>query len=276
MNNLKLLRYDLINGIWYRKIYFILPVVLGFISCIGAHSTLLQIQEYHNNIGNGTVMDYWIYLIQGSKPYKFDVFSTFETPIRWLCFYLLFLICLNNYPNQDINSFGIHILVSSKKRVYWWISKLCWIIESAIVYSLLCFLTISVYVVLHGGEVSASITPGIMTAIAKKEFLSCGFAQRISICLIQPICMLIMLGVIQMALSVYLSPYNSFLMLFALLVISSYKIHYVLFGNWGMPYRMIPIMKNGMNSKICIFLVLACTVLAGTAGYIRFRKKDLL
>lgn len=116
MNNLKLLRYDLINGIWYRKIYFILPVVLGFISCIGAHSTLLQIQEYHNNIGNGTVMDYWIYLIQGSKPYKFDVFSTFETPIRWLCFYLLFLICLNNYPNQDINSFGIHIFGKFKEK----------------------------------------------------------------------------------------------------------------------------------------------------------------
>ncbi len=79
-----------------------------------------------------------------------------------------------------------------------------------------------------------------------------------------------------MALSMKFSNIGTFIFLFTCLVISTYKRSWFLFGNWGMPYRMFPVAKNGLEPEWCLVLLMISIGIAFAVGGYLYNKKDIL
>lgn len=275
MKILKLLKHDISEGIVRRYAYLLLPVLVSLFSCVGLHFWMVEMQSANVNTGAGSVMDYWIYLVQGGKQYKFDVYNLFSIPIAWVSLYLFFLVCLNNYPIHDLEKWGYQVILCSGSRFNWWLSKILWIICYATVYMAVCFLTVLLYACLNDASASLKATMQLIPLVTKKGFASCPLLHGIVINLILPWFFMILLGILQLVLSVKVSAVQSLILLFMVLVVSTYKRTWFLIGNWGMPYRIYPISESGLNYKICLLLCVVCIGIGMVAGYILFRKKDI-
>ena len=166
----KMYKHDLTEGIGRRSVYLVLPVMISLFSCIGMHYKLVQFQRINEKLGNGTWMDYWMYFIQGGKQYKFSIFNFFEMPVRWICFYVLFLVCLNNYPMNDLKKMGTQIIIRSGSRLRWWISKFLWLVTYAVVYTGICMLVVALYTLENGAGLNLHLTMSVAMVFTKKVF----------------------------------------------------------------------------------------------------------
>lgn len=272
----KMYKHDLTEGIGRRSVYLVLPVMISLFSCIGMHYKLVQFQHINERLGNGTWMDYWMYFIQGGKQYKFSIFNFFEMPVRWICFYVLFLVCLNNYPLNDLKKMGTQIIIRSGSRLQWWISKFLWLVTYAVVYMGICMVVVVLYALANGVSLDLHLTMSVAKVFTKQSFLRCSTLRLLCIAVVQPGLLLILLGIFQMALSMKISEISAFIVMFAALVISSYKRNILLFGNWGMPYRMFPAAQHGLDPKLCLILLCGSILVLLMAGWLLYEKRDIL
>lgn len=247
---MKMFKHDWLEGIWHRKLYLILSVLAAFFSCTGIHSSIIEHQKTEN-ISNGTFMDYWIYLVDGCQAYKFDWYNSFVIPIRWICFITFLLIGVNNYMLSDLKGWGYQVLVHSKSRLNWWISKLMWSISYTLCYFFVSFCTVLIYCISRNVAVNFKPTLDIMKSQATESFMKFGNRNLYVAVLILPLLMALFLSIIQMVLSLYIRPVYVFIIMFIWLVASAYKKSWLLVGNLGMPYRMKPVLKSGFSMVQC-------------------------
>lgn len=220
-------------------------------------------------------MDYWIYLIQGGNAYKFDIYNVFELPAKWLSFYIFLLVGLNNYPMNELQTKGYQILLHSRSRLRWWNSKALWIIMFSAIYFVASILTVASYGLANGAKLSLHASQNIMSAYAKDAFAQCSDKYLVFTTLILPFLFACFLGLLHLFFTNIIKPMHSLIILICILVISSYKSHWLLIGNMAMPFRMQPMQKHGI-APIPSFLFLVIGSMALIAiGYQIFRKKDI-
>ena len=271
---MKMFKHDWLEGIWHRKLYLILSVLAAFFSCTGIHSSIIE-HQITENISNGTFMDYWIYLVDGCQAYKFDWYNSFVIPIRWICFITFLLIGVNNYMLSDLKGWGYQVLVHSKSRLNWWISKLMWSISYTLCYFFVSFCTVLIYCISRNVAVNFKPTLDIMKSQATESFMKFGNRNLYVAVLILPLLMALFLSIIQMVLSLYIRPVYVFIIMFIWLVASAYKKSWLLVGNLGMPYRMKPVLKSGFSTVQCFFVLIAASLICIIWGYLKFRKRDI-
>lgn len=256
--------------------YFVLPLLVALFFCIGFQSQIEIVHKLNNTSVCGSFIDYWIYFLQGGKQYKFDVYQFFAMPVRWICFYSLFLICISNYTYNDMKKYGIQVLVKSGNRFHWWLSKMLWMVCFAALYILVCLAVTVVYAGVHGGSLSMVPTHEIIIQVTRIGFTLCSTKRLFCILFVQPFLFLLLLGMIHISFSYVASGNLSFLALFFVLVLSTYKRSYALIGNWSMPYRMIPVAKHGLSPVWCVGLLLCGIAAAFLVGYAAYKRKDIL
>lgn len=262
------------EGIKRRAAYLILPLTIALFSCIGLHFEIIN--YYSNvNIGDGTFMDYWIYLVQGQAAYKFDIYNLFEMPVKWLCFYVFLLIGLNNYPMNELQSKGYQILVHSKSRLRWWSSKIIWTVAFTAVYFAICILTVLTYSLANGAAFSFHASAGVMTSFSRAHFALCSSKYLIFVTMLLPFLFACLLGFLYLFLTNITKPMQALVVLICILVVSSYQKHWLLIGNLAMPYRMSPVQKHGIQPIPAFFLLFALSVIIIICGYQIFKRKDI-
>ena len=272
MKVLYMWKQDLIEGIWRRKIYLLLPVLITICSCMGIHHQILEMRKTMN-VGNPSFMDYWVYLVMCGKEYKFDVFKFFDIPMRWICLMAFVIIGLGNYITNDLQGFGCHVITRSKSRKNWWISKAMWGIAFVICYFAMCFITTAVFTFITNSSFSLKMTPAIAKIMCKRGFLACSMIRLFCISFVQPVLLAILLGMIYIVLNFIMKPTYSFIVIFSVLVISTYYKVWWLIGNWGMPYRMYPVQKSGLNPKMCLVFLILGLGLVFLVGHMLFKRK---
>ncbi|MDE6852153.1 MAG: hypothetical protein K2J67_06645 [Lachnospiraceae bacterium] len=272
---MQLFKHDLIEGIWRRKQYFLLAVFVSLLSCIGLHQTIRNL-SLTMEVGNGSVMDYWVYLTMCGKEYKLDLFSFFQVPVRWICLQMFALICIGNYLLDDMQQWGYQVILRSRDRIWWWISKIIWCVSLIICYYVICFLVTGIYAFLHEADWNIHPNLAIMRAACKVGFAKCSIQRLLFISVIQPILLSVFLALLQIVLHLLIEPMHAFVILFCILVVSTYHKSWVLVGNWGMPYRMYPIEKSGFDPDTCLFMICIGIIFCSTLGCLLFQKKDIL
>lgn len=175
-----------------------------------------------------------------------------------------------------LKKMGTQIIIRSGSRLRWWISKFLWLVTYAVVYTGICMLVVALYTLANGASLNLHLTMSVAMVFTKKSFLLCSLLRLLCIAVVQPVLLLVLLGTIQMALSMKISEISAFIILFAGMVISTYKRNLVLFGNWGMPYRMFPAAKQGLDPKLCLVLLCGFIVILFVAGYLLCNKRDIL
>ncbi len=275
MQILRIIKHDLEEGIWEKRVYFLLPVLLSLFSCSGFHTQLADLRKAGYIQSLGTTMNYWIYMVQKSAPFEFDLYELFTVPIRWVGLFLFLLISLNGYLNNDLKGWGIQVLTHSKSRLAWWLGKVAWCFLFTIAYFTIYFFIIFLFSFSNGTKISLQPTADIMQILAREDFALCPIQQIVCIAIIQPFLLALFFGLLQMALGLY--------KVCALLCGTFYHIvgipywqTWFLPGNWEMPNRTVPIVDNSFLSSACIIILLADILTCIIIGYFIFKKKDIL
>lgn len=273
----KLLCYDIKNG--FRStgkrylaaaVAFIIMFACSLIVINGYNVQAKPVVPVDVNLGNTL-----LYAFGGMDEYVPDGQTPFRIPAFWLLAYLLLAYITLYYPYDDLDEFGQNILVRSRGRVLWWLSKCVWNLLSVVCYFLLAWAIFALGCLAAGGSLSMELSSEICI-ICKVEADHTLPPALIPQMLLLPLLIMAGLNLFQMALSLFIKPFYSFIVTAAILLLSAYYLSPVCIGNYAMPLRSHMILSNGVGLNTGLLVAVILTAVSVIAGGIVFRKRDIL
>lgn len=271
MNWLKLLRHDLRYGLIRWRYLLIFP--LSVLPCIPCY-TDAQLASVP-----GTWMDYMLYCFKGSVPVTASPEMSLALPIFWVLAMAGSLLLNLDYFLSDLTQAGQQIMIRSKTRRGWFLSKCAWNLCSCILYMTLLCTSVLLFTLLSGGTVSLQSTPSVMeiylSELTVEPTLFSGLPGFIAVVLM-PLVTLMALNMLQMAMCLLVRPIIGFLISMAILVLSVYcNVSFVL-GNGAMAIRSALLIPDGISPGIAAVTAVGIILASAILGAWRFQNTDIL
>ena len=87
----RMLKYDLRYGTVRRFGYYLLPLLLGVADAVR------QVLNYYKVRNPGTLLDHWLIMTAGTKPYQPNTLNSYKFPTIWLIMQAFMLLVVNGY-----------------------------------------------------------------------------------------------------------------------------------------------------------------------------------
>lgn len=269
------IRYDCSAGIvrvWYK----FLPVSLVFLLTAALFYREADALRYQQLTASApTLADLVIHMFQGMKVYDPSSGSEFDIPVVYLFISLYTAYLIGNYAQKDLCSHGLYILLRSKKRGQWWLSKCVWNVVTVLVFYLFAYLGIVLAAMFTG---ALSFQPSgdihLMVAdIAEEVFQN---NRWVFIVVLMPILTSIALALLQMALSFFLKPVFSFIVIVCIVVVSAYYCSPFWIGNYSMLLRSDLVIPDGIPIYVAVVTDVLVITVSIAVGYGYIRRCDIL
>lgn len=271
MNWLKLVRHDLRYGLFRWRYLLIFP--LSVFPCIPGY-TDAQLANVP-----GTWMDYMLYCFKGSVPMNSSPEMSLALPIFWVLAMAGSLLLNLDYFLSDLTQAGQQIMIRSKTRRGWYLSKCTWNLCSCILYMMLLCTSVLLFTLLSGGTLSLQSTPGVMeilfSELTVEPALLSGLPGLIVV-VFMPLVTLMALNMLQMAVCLLVRPIIGFLISMAILVLSVYcNLPFVL-GNGAMAIRNALLVPGGISPGFAALTSMAILLASAILGSWKFQNTDIL
>lgn len=273
----KLLKYDMRSGFLSGLIRFPIISILVIAYCLDFYLSIGNAYIFDESIPAGTLIDYLFNVFAGEKEYIPSLTEPFIFPVKWLLFHLFILYSTLYYPSRDLSSLGLNILVRTKGRVAWWISKSIWNVCYVLAMYVIVYITIIIFCFVMGETFSFNITEMFVNDILDAGSPFDTFQPKLvwSILLL-PIFVSIGLNLLQMTLVLFIKPLYSFGVLAIILLASTYYLSPYFPGNYAMPIRSEYVVENGVTFGGGIITSLILVVISVTIGVFYFKRYDIL
>lgn len=279
----KLVWNDLIKGTFQSKriLYLILIAVL---QCM-----LVQI-ELNNYVYYAESSGIHGYTYQFAD-ILFGVFGGCESflkiksgvfPYAWFALMICSLFLTFDYLNQDITQYGMQILIRTKQRTTWWLSKCVWNILS-VVFCYGCILVITLFFcmitntpIAFSGDLSLQhqISIANICYTAHTELSLSIYDLMLSF--LCPLLLLQALSLLQMTLSIVIKPIYSFGLMMGILIFAVISDWSMSFARTGMIRYSSLFFSDGYSIKAGALLCLGLSLLSVIAGCFMFKHYDIL
>lgn len=272
----KLLKRDMYLGIVKRSpILFLVPVVVFAMSHEFA-GVIKDMNELQLVRTNGTVMDYFMFCMQGMNVFHFDPRQYFSIPIYWFAYQIVIAYFVAYYPWNDFKDYGRNIYIMSKNRCAWWISKCVWCGCSVAIYFGLTIFSVMVISILYGADFSFLVTEKLMAGVfgIKMEYVTS--IDIVLITILLPFLITISLSLLQILMSFVISPVISFALICAIYVLSAYYTRWFLPGSFTMWLRSSYISVEGLHPLSGCLIALFIMMVSYYLGKDYFKSTDVL
>lgn len=269
---LKVLKHDLTIGISANISKYIIAIIYLSILCIKFFSNI----SAQNVMTDGNTIDCIIYIFKGIKVYIPENGEPFAIPFDWLIIQSLISLLVIQYPTQDLYTYGMQILIRTRNRCSWWLSKCIWNIASVFIFYMLSFVLALVFSAMFG---NVSMTPNNqvnnLINLINLENIQINLYFYITV-LILPFLTSVAVSLLQMALSFLINPIISFLVIMSLMAASAFCHSIFLFGNYSMLLRNEVFYINGFDNRLIIIVNIILIAVSIFVGLIYFVKIDIL
>lgn len=255
--------HDLSFGIYTNISKYVLVIFFFFSLCIIYFTDTLHVENVITE--KLTITDFWIFFFKGMNIYIPAEGNFFQIPVIWILSQVLFSLVVFNYPTQDLYTYGTQILIRTKNRFSWWISKCIWNIFSICLCYFIAFVSACIFSFILG---QFSFIPSISINDINIELF-------VAIFLLPPLTT-ITITLFQMTLSFILSPVYSFFIVMCYLIASAYYCSPALIGNFSMIIRNQLFEPDGSNNLTAIIVNISLIVIIILIGLFYFRKHDIL
>lgn len=275
MKCFKLIRYDLKNGIVQNWLYLSVPLCT-LIVCNQCRLLLSAWEE------DGTWAVYLAYCFRGMPRITRQTLSAgFQIPVFWIMMLVLPLLITLNHPFRDIKTIGPQLLIRSRRKVVWWLSKCAWNLSATAVYFALIFITSAVFCMCLRVPLSLETPMGAMMALFSETDITTAAAemsggQVVFILMVVPFCAVAAMDMAEMLLGLIFRPIYALLLSAALVAGASYAAVPVLIGNYANLARCGTFIDNGLNWKEGFVICAVVIVLSVAVGGAYFRRRDIL
>lgn len=189
--------------------------------------------------------DYLIKIFAGTQEIRqMERASSFYIPKEWLIVEFLFFILIAKYPKKDLEEQGIQVLLRTRSKGVWWLSKCIWLICSGVLYYGVFYLAMIVNAIVDNPMTGLHIKIRDIWQIGLE---GCSQMEVNMILFVMPLLCSLAIGMVQMLLSIAFSP------VLALCVSIAYQVLAVavqkswILGNYTMLCRHEPIYVNGVR-----------------------------
>lgn len=214
---------------------------------------------------NRNLWDLLLLLFQGIEPYQRTKMSVFVLPVMLMVHQLLLPFIVGSYAKSDMAGYGRYVLLASKSRWMWWLSKCVWTVLQTVLYYIAPYTVFLAGTMAAGGgtKVEDSIWFG-QTKGSELLFL----ANLI----VLPLLTSMFLAIFQLFIGVVTRPVFGYAATIAILIISSYFTTAWLPGNYLMMLRNAYMTGEGMELQVGICLM----ALFISCGGMWMGRKDIL
>jgi hypothetical protein len=273
MKYIKILFFDIKNGIFKNRFFLLSVIILPCFFCFD----FLNIAGF-TEVNERSFADFWIFIYGGMKEYIPSPENRFTIPALWIIFFSTIFFGALNYPYNDLFGYGKQILLRTKGRVLWWLSKCGWNIIYTLIFHGIVLLVICIFTALSGSNFNLDLNTDILTIqfqLQQKEMVSSEIKLPMLI-FISPIIVSIAINLFQMTVSLFIKPIFGFLCTSVILVSSSFMMSNFMLGNFGMALRSNLIAVRGLDFEKGIEISLILAGLSIIVGTLKFWKYDII
>lgn len=280
MKYIKLFWFDIRQGLLRKPLLFAIPVIVALIACLDLSGRVLGLNSFHyfDTKVQAGFADFLMYIYGGMDQYVPEPGNPFRFPVRWLIVLLSMAFITLNYPYKDMHAYGQQILLRTKGRTAWWLSKCSWNILSVLVYHGLIFLTVTFFCVFTKSNLTGAINKGLLYIVFQIE--PSHMAPDTTIwtltMLLTPVFISMAINLLQMMVSLFIKPMLSFVVTAFLMISSAYFTSPYLIGNYAMPMRYDVVITDGVNASTGIMISAVLALAVVVIGSIRFHRYDIL
>ena len=253
-----------------------LVLFLGF--CIGFVCTKGR------NLMTRTFGDFLFYMTAGMEEYVPMPGNVFMFPALWMLLMLVPLYITLYYPFKDLTEYGKNVLVNSKSRSAWWLSKCVWAVASVFLYFLLLWGVIALFCLCGGGTLSLGVSKSLIYKLIPMPVENVyAFSGEMIVSgkltlqmFLMPVFIVSAFSILQMTASLWIKPFFSFCISAGVLVLSAYYLHPAFLGNYAMSQRNSILIQNGVDCQIGIVFSVVLLLISCVVGLCAFRRYDIL
>lgn len=273
---LKLFRRDISIGIYRNVLIFFIPMIVSIVQCCECHNLISYLNEENLLKAGGTILDYYMYCMQGMAVFHFDPRQYFTIPIYWFMFQICISYCIGYYSYQDFMQNGRNLFLAVKDRKSWWDSKCLWCMSVVLFYYIVFGISTILSAAYWGAEWKLSYTVDFVTRVFDANVAYMSNAEIVLISVILPCVVTIGLCLFQILFGFFTTPVVSFACMCGVYVLSAYYTDWFLLGNYTMWLRSTYLTAEGVNPFSGLILGVNLSVCVWYTGRMYFGDKDIL
>ena len=226
--------------------------------------------------------DYILYMIRGSMKVTQLNINRLEIPYVWISLCIMNAILVLDYMHSDMKGIGRSVLVYSRKKRLWWLSKCITTVVSVSMVYILIYIFAFIFSIIGKGGMSGVHTDIFRilypkdTAFMPSDIINVKSVKALLYVTFFPWIILVGIGLFQLALSLYVKPVLSFIIIIIIEGLSVFSNNILLFGSWFMAERCSLFVKDGHNVYIIFIMAVILGIISVIAGEIKFRRSDIL
>ena len=270
---IKLIKYDIKMGYISNLTKLAIFEILCICICAIGRNT---ISDCEINGIKASVGDYFCFVLGGPKHIMDNDLSTYVIPVLWLVIQVMIAYASGYYMVKDLHRYGQQVLIRSKSRNKWWISKCIWNILTVISMYLMVNITIITVAILSGAKMSMKLTPEIVMSVCNINMLNGTFKEEMIILLLMPVLVSVTLCMLQVAIAIITSPIIGFIVTQSIVFLSTIFEYKFLISNYG----MLSHNRISCGSKIVysdgIIICMAVFLVSWITGYLYFGRCNII
>lgn len=261
----KIIRYEFRESLSYCLYRIFVAIVLLY------YISYIVVDECGQTTSNLGFLDCIIYTFRGTLPYNRNSNQPFTLPILYILFQSYLLILLNGLVSKSNIAYCKQVLLFTKSREIWWGGK----VWTGFLYTILYFL---LYIVLLWGVYQKKysfVWKGHGTELWGGNFFSLSHSSLVLVLLL-PLFASIASVVMLFTLELIFSQIIGFLIIMALLLLSTYSQNSLFLGNYMMFIRTNILTEHALSLNTGCFIIVIYISMFFLFGLVYMKKTDIL
>lgn len=275
MNQIRLIIYDLKQGMMINRFKLWLAVALGVFG--GA----LYIKRYimiNGSLDNASYIQCMIYIFKGGRYFPPDLLKDmYVLPALWLGIQIVIGMLVGYYPVIDLYTYGQQVLIRSKRRIGWWISKCVWNVFTVLLVYVLMDISIFAICIIKGLGMTTKVTGEELINELFQFIMFTGTDKDVMMyTFVMPVIVSIAASLMQMALALCISPMVGFIVVQIMAISATFTVsRFAIFNYGAMAHTIISSpSKVNYSTGLCVCLVLS--IVSVIAGGVYFNRCNIL
>jgi len=220
--------------------------------------------------------DFILFMFRGMNVFDGNAVELQDKLPQWFLVNIYLSIIIGYFPLKDLSESGIQVLIRTKSRVSWWLSKCLWVIYNVLIYYTIFIIVITVFSFFHGG-LSLELSKELNLILSNLDISKFNFKGILVVGIILPLITSITFSLIQLLISLFTNSIISNMFIITVLTLTPFYCNSFFIGNYLMILRSN--LNIGDSGVSIVYGIVICVVLSIATIFIganKIKRYDIL
>lgn len=220
--------------------------------------------------------DFILFMFRGMNVFDGNAVELQDKLPQWFLVNIYLSIIIGYFPLKDLSESGIQVLIRTKSRVSWWLSKCLWVTYNVLIYYAISIIVITVFSLFHGG-LSLELSKELNLILSNLDISKFNFKGILIVGIILPVITSITFSLIQLLISLFTNSIISNMFIITVLTLTPFYCNSFFIGNYLMILRSN--LNIGDSGVSIVYGIVICVVLSIATIFIganKIKRYDIL